>query len=247
MSRPKKEVVLIGAGIMSATLGVLIKALMPDMRIKIFERLDRIGAESSDAWNNAGTGHSAFCELNYTPEYEDGTIDLSKALRIAGQFEISKQLWTYLKEKGHLPQSEAFINDIPHMSFVWGAENVSFLKKRHQQMTQYSIFKDMMYSSDLGQIAEWVPLMMKGRKSKYPFSATRMELGTDVNFGAITRGMIKYLEGCDNVDLNLGYEVRGLHKLGKGEWQVDVKNLDNGDETCFTSDYIFIGAGGGAI
>ena len=80
---------------MSATLAMLLKELQPDLKIEIFERLDVAAAESSDAWNNAGTGHSAFCELNYTPEKKDGAIDISKAVKIDESFEVSKQFWAY--------------------------------------------------------------------------------------------------------------------------------------------------------
>ena len=162
--KKQKDIVLIGAGIMSATLGVLLHELMPDASIAIYERLDRVGAESSDAWNNAGTGHSAFCELNYTPEREDGSIDISKALRISESFEISKQLWAYLKSTDLVNPNAAFINDIDHMSFVWGHDNVEFLKKRYSALTKYAMFEDMIYSEDHKQIAEWTPLMMKNRK-----------------------------------------------------------------------------------
>jgi glycine/D-amino acid oxidase-like deaminating enzyme len=72
------DVVLIGAGIMSATLAVFLKELQPDLKIQIFERLATAAEESSNAWNNAGTGHAALCELNYTPQRSDGSIDISK-------------------------------------------------------------------------------------------------------------------------------------------------------------------------
>ena len=85
------DVVLIGAGIMSATLGILLKELDPNCKIEIYERLSEAASESSDAWNNAGTGHAAFCELNYTPEKEDGSIDISKALKISEAYEVSRQ------------------------------------------------------------------------------------------------------------------------------------------------------------
>ena len=156
------HIVLIGAGIMSATLGVLLRKLMPDAKITLYEQLDKVAAESSDPWNNAGTGHSAFCELNYTP-YRDGKIDISKALEIAEQFEISKQLWAYLKEHDHITHEIPFINKIPHLSFVWGEDNVEFLHKRYQAMHEAPIFQDIEYSTDSGQISEWIPLMMESR------------------------------------------------------------------------------------
>src|ERR1700712_5037664 len=151
----KSDVVLIGAGIMSATLGVLLKTLHPDLQIKIFERLDVAAAESSDAWNNAGTGHSAFCELNYTPEKEDGSIDISKAISIAESFEESRQLWAYLIQKQLITLPETFIRSIPHMSFVWGDENVHYLHKRFTALTASHLFKGMLYSEDPAQLSEW--------------------------------------------------------------------------------------------
>lgn len=246
--KSNQHIALIGAGIMSATLGILLKELFPDCKITILERLDRVGAESSDAWNNAGTGHSAFCELNYTPQREDGSVDLTKALKIAGQFEVSKQLWSYLKENGRLPDSESFINDISHMSYVWGEENVQFLRKRYASMTKYAIFDEMAYSEDRGQVSDWVPLMMDGRKDREAFGVTRMDIGTDVNFGAITRGMMRHLdESSEGVDVYLGHEVEQLTHLSNGNWQIDIQRLEDGKSYSLTTDAVFIGAGGGAL
>ncbi len=243
----KKNITLIGAGIMSATLGVLIKELLPDAEINIYERLDKVGAESSDAWNNAGTGHSAFCELNYTPEREDGTVDISKALRISHEFEVSKQLWAYLLEKGCMPTTSPFINDIDHMSFLWGEENINFLRTRYESMVQYGMFEDMKYSESNEEIKEWIPLMMNGRDPKQKVAATRMAIGTDVNFGAITRAMIKHLESCDGVNLHLGHEVQNLQIEPNGDWQIEVKDLHTGEEKTAKSEFVFVGAGGGAL
>jgi malate dehydrogenase (quinone) len=243
----KQNIVLIGAGIMSATLGVLLKKLMPDARITLFERMDSVAAESSDAWNNAGTGHSAFCELNYTPERPDGQVDIEKALSIGAAFEVSKQLWAYLRQQNELPNVHSFINDIPHMSFVWGDENVSFLKKRHEAMTRFALFEDMQFTEDAGQIADWVPLMMRGRDPRQRIAATRMDIGTDVNFGAITKGMIQYLQSCDGVEVHLGHQVNDLTKQPDGQWQVEVEDLANKQERALLAQFVFIGAGGGAF
>ena len=243
----RKNFTLIGAGIMSATLGVLLKELMPDAHIAIYERLDKVGAESSDAWNNAGTGHSAFCELNYTPYREDGSVDISKALKISSAFEVSKQLWAYLKKNNNLKSESPFINDIDHMSFVWGEENIKFLKARYNALTQYGMFDDMKYSEDFDEIAEWIPLMMKGRDRNEQIAATRMDIGTDVNFGAITRGLIGYLETCDNVEIHLGHNVDDLTKENDGTWKIDVEDLHSKEEKTIFSNFVFIGAGGGAL
>ena len=241
------DITLIGAGIMSATLGVILKKLMPEATISIFERLNSVGAESSDAWNNAGTGHSAFCELNYTPVREDGTVDISKALKIASNFEVSKQFWAYLKESQNFPFKQPFINDIPHMSLVWGEDNIKFLKKRYDAMTQYPIFEDMQFSEDFEEISLWAPLMMLSRNHKEVVGATFMEIGTDVNFGAITRGMIEYLKTLDGVEVHLGQEIQDLTKQDNGSWKIDIEDLDSKEDYVHASPFVFIGAGGGAI
>lgn len=241
-----KSITLIGAGIMSATLGVFLKKLMPDAHITIYERLDRVGAESSDAWNNAGTGHSAFCELNYTPDRENGEIDISKALKISESFEISKQFWSYLKTNGDLKSDGAFINDIPHMSFVWGDGNVEFLRKRYNALTEYPIFADMLFSRDYDEMKAWMPLIMADRDTDQSIAATRMAIGTDVNFGAITRGMIEYLENCDGVELKLGTEIKDIDRAGDA-WEVEVKDMKTGAVSSANYDFVFIGAGGGAL
>ncbi len=177
------DVVLIGAGIMSATLGVMLKQLEPDLTIEIFETLDVAAAESSDAWNNAGTGHSAFCELNYTPELPDGTVETKKAVKIAESFEVSKQFWSYLIEQNYVNVPPSFIRTIPHLSFVWGEKNVKFLWKRFEAHTSCHLFKGMKYTEDKTLLSEWIPLVMEGREPEEKVAATRMDIGTDVNFG----------------------------------------------------------------
>ncbi len=241
------DIVLIGAGIMSATLGILVKQLMPDATIHIYERLNKVGAESSDAWNNAGTGHSAFCELNYTPPNEDGTINIDKALKIGSSFEISKQFWAFLAENEYIKSDAPFINDIDHMSIVWGQENVEFLKKRYAALTQYPLFDDMIYTEDKKLIESWIPLIMKGRDPNEILAVTRMEIGTDVNFGAITRGMVKHLETCDGVTLFLGNEIQDLTKQKDGKWEIEVKDLNTGIKNEVITPFVFIGAGGGSL
>lgn len=243
----RPDFTLIGAGIMSATLGVLLKQLLPEASIAIFERLDQVGAESSDAWNNAGTGHSAFCELNYTPQREDGAVDISKALKISESFEISKQFWAYLKANNLVHTGSPFINDIDHLSFVWGPQNMVFLRERHRALIQYAMFEDMQYSESFAEIAGWVPLMMDGRNAQEQIAATRMAIGTDVNFGAITRGMIAYLQSCEGVELYLGHEVEDLTKSKDGSWKIEVKDLHSRDKKVLHSPFVFIGAGGGAL
>ncbi len=243
--KQEADVVLIGAGIMSATLGIMLKELEPSITIEIFERLDSAAAESSDAWNNAGTGHSAFCELNYTPEKTDGSIDITKAVKIAESFEESKQFWSYLigAEVVKLPGS--FIRSIPHMSFVWGEENIRFLRKRYEALTGCHLFEGMEYSEDREQLKEWMPLVMEGRDPAQQVAATRMERGTDVNFGSLTRSIFKKLVTLPGVQLHFNTEVRTLEK--NRQWEIKYKDIDSHEHRLIAANFVFIGAGGGSL
>ncbi len=231
---------------MSATLGMLLKQFDPSLTIEIFERLDGAATESSDAWNNAGTGHSAFCELNYTPENEDGSIDTTKAWKIAESFEISKQFWAYLVEHNVIQPAGSFIHSIPHMSFVWGDKNVDYLDKRYNALQQSHLFKGMQFSDDPEQIAEWIPLTMQDRTNDEPVAATKMDLGTDVNFGALTRSLFEYLIKTEGVNIHFSHEIRDL-QCKDGAWHVKVKNEDTGDKRTVIAKFVFIGAGGGSL
>ncbi|MBL7785653.1 MAG: malate dehydrogenase (quinone) [Chitinophagales bacterium] len=243
-----QHIVLIGAGIMSATLGVLLKELLPNCTIDIFERLDRVGAESSDAWNNAGTGHAAYCELNYTPQLPDGSVNIDKAIKIGNSFEESKQFWAYLVERLYVPEAADFIHRIPHISFVWGEENKAFLRKRFEQLQTIPLFADMLYTENPATVRSWVPLIMDGRTDDEPIAATRMDIGTDVNFGSLTRSMITYLDSLEGVNVYLGYEVRDLQQSSDTKsWNVRVKHLDTGEKKHIVAEFVFIGAGGGAM
>ncbi len=246
-SQPGPDVVLVGAGIMSATLGVLLKELQPDLTIEIFESLDGVAEESSDAWNNAGTGHSALCELNYTPEKTDGSIDTAKALPINEAFKVSKQFWSYLVQQNHIPTPSNFIRRIPHMSFIHGAKNVPYLRKRYQALGAHHLFAGMEFSDDPTKLAEWMPLIMAGRDPKQPVAATRMATGTDVNFGALTRSLISYLQGLEGVKVHLRHEVLNLHRDGDASWRLYVNDKVANQKRTVTAKFVFLGAGGGAL
>jgi malate dehydrogenase (quinone) len=231
---------------MSATLGMMLSQLQPGISIHIIERLDGAAAESSDAWNNAGTGHSAFCELNYTPEREDGSIDTSKAIKIAESFEVSKQFWSYLVENNIIQPPDSFIHSIPHMSFVWGEKNVNYLRNRYNALQQCHLFQGMEFSTDAEKIAGWIPLVMQGRTLNEPIAATKMDLGTDVNFGSLTRCMFDCLKKRPTVQLHFNQEVRNIYKRGQ-LWHTRTKNTENDETILFQSKFIFIGAGGGSL
>lgn len=245
--RSNKKAVLIGAGIMSATLGVLLKKLLPEVEVSIFERLDRVAAESSEAMNNAGTGHSAFCELNYTPEKPNGSIDISKAIKIASAFEVSKEFWAWLLRRNCINSPEKFIHTLPHISFVWGEENVVYLRKRYEAMRLHTLFEGMHFSEDREVLQAWMPLVMDGRDRSEPVAATKMDIGTDVNFGELTRALFGYLVKLEGVSLHLNCEVRDLEKLENGDWHVVVRDLVQEKNINLEADFVFIGAGGGAL
>ncbi|MDN3673901.1 malate:quinone oxidoreductase [Flavobacterium branchiarum] len=244
--RSNTEVVLIGAGIMSATLGLILKELQPDLKIEIYERLDVAAAESSDAWNNAGTGHSAFCELNYTPE-KNGSIDPKKAISIAESFEVSRQFWSYLVRQNKISSPDNFIKSVPHMSFVWGEKNVDYLKKRFEALQKNPIFKEMVFSTDFSQLKEWMPLVMEGRDSSDKFAATSMSIGTDVNFGELTRSMFDYLGKLDGVKIHFNHEVKKLKQREDKTWRIKITDLATGQTKKVYTKFVFIGAGGGSL
>ena len=232
---------------MSATLGLILKELQPDLTIDIYERLDKAAAESSDAWNNAGTGHSAFCELNYTPEGKNGSIDPKKAISIAESFEVSRQFWAYLVQEGKVPAPENFIKRIPHISFVWGKKNVEYLKKRYDTLQANPLFKDMIYSTDFSQLKEWMPLVMEGRKESEKVAGTSMSIGTDVNFGELTRSMFDYLSKMDGVNIYFNSEVRDLKQRGDHSWRIKITDLGSDQKRKAYTKFVFIGAGGGSL
>src|SRR5699024_7088242 len=191
------DVIMIGAGIMSATLGTMLKEVEPGMDIQIFEKLDQPGKESSNEWNNAGTGHSALCELNYTNEREDGSIDTTKAVKINEEFQVTKQFWSYLVKKRLIKKSGEFIQGIPHISLVHGEDNVDFLKRRHEALSENPLFQGMDFTDDPEKLKEWIPLIMEGRNNDQPIAATKIDSGTDVNFGVLTRKLLNQLENED--------------------------------------------------
>ena len=236
------DVALIGGGIMSATLGTILRLLDPSLRMVLFERLDRAAAESSDAWNNAGTGHAGYCELNYTPQRTDGSVDCSKAIDIAAQFAISLELWRDLVERGELPAAHTFVRPVPHLSFVQGDDDVAFLRARHAELVRSPLFSDMEWSEDPRQLAEWMPLVMDGRDPRVPVAATRVSHGTDVNFGALTRGMIDALER-HGAQVRLSHEVQELRRDGD-LWRVEVRDLAAAREHSVRARFLFLGAGG---
>lgn len=243
--RENTDVILIGAGIMSATLGTLLKELAPDWNITAFEKLDKAGEESSHELNNAGTGHAALCELNYTKENPDGTINLSKANSINEDFQVSLQFWSYLVEKGLLSEPEKFIRALPHISLVHGETNVEFLKKRYEVMRDNPLFSDIEYTEDPATLAEWMPLIMNDRVLSESIAATKINNGTDVNFGALTRKLFDHLEDTGaNVAYN--HEVEDLKRKRKG-WEVRVRNLETGKTEKHFAKFVFIGGGGGSL
>lgn len=242
----KTDVLLIGGGIMSASLGTWLEELQPDWKQIMVEKLDGVALESSNGWNNAGTGHSANMELNYTPERADGSIDVSKALEINEAFMISRQFWTAQVKSGVLKNPHSFINSTPHMSFVWG-DNVEFLSKRYEALQKTVLFQGMKFSTDHKQIAQWSPLIMEGRDPQQKVAATWTPVGTDVNYGEITRQLIGSLKKNENFKLETSSEVTDFKRNGDNSWHVTIKDGKSGEERAVDAKYVFIGAGGGAL
>jgi malate dehydrogenase (quinone) len=240
------DVLLIGGGIMSATLGTFLHELQPDWKIAVFERLSEVAQESSNAWNNAGTGHAALCELNYTPAAADGSIDPAKAISINEQFQQSRQFWSSLVERGVLDAPKTFINSTPHMTFVRGEKDVAYLKKRYEALSSQPLFAGIEYSEDSRVINRWAPLLMQKRLAGEPFAATRVPAGTDVDFGALSRQLFDHLADS-GVEVATNTEVRSLKKQSDGSWLVKYRRTIGRAPGRIRAKFVFVGAGGWAL
>ena len=243
----RPDIVLIGAGVMSASFAALIRSLDPSLSITMFESLESCAKESSEAWNNAGTGHAAYCELNYTSRRKDGSIDIAKALDVNTEFDLSRQLWAHLVTAGWIDDPAAFIRRCPHMSFVQGEENVAFLRARYDAMVRHHCFDTMSYSEDPSVIAQWAPLMMARRRPGVPVAATRVEQGTDVDFGTLTRKLFARLRQESGVALHYRHKVTALDREPGGRWRVSVLNRETGEAKTVSAGFVFVGAGGAAL
>ena len=241
----KTDVALVGAGIMSGTLGALLRQLQPDWSISLFERLDAAAAESSDPWNNAGTGHSALCELNYTPQTADGDVDITKALNINEQFQVSRQFWAHAVDNGILGDPTEFINPIPHVSFVHGEDSVKYLRKRYDKLAPQTLFEGMEFIDDPAEFAKRLPLMADGRDFAEPVAVNWFEQGTDVDFGALTQQLLNYV--AEGADIYFGHSVTNLSKQSDGSWIVKIRNNRTGEKRQVHAKFVFVGAGGGAL
>lgn len=241
------DIVLIGAGIMSATLGTMLKELDPSLTVVMLETLDDCGQESSQAWNNAGTGHAANCELNYTPQNSDGSVDISRALEVNTEFDLSRQLWSYLVSKGAIADPRAFINPCPHMSFVWGRENVEFLQARYKAMSAHHCYHGMEYREDHNQIAEWAPLIVEGRDPDQAIAATRIITGADVDYGSLTHLMVANLVTQSGFSVHYKQRVVALDREADGRWRVDIEDVEQRKQHAISAKFVFIGAGGEAL
>ena len=243
---PKVDAVLVGTGIMSATLGALLRRLEPGWSITVVERLDGAAAESSDPWNNAGTGHAGLCELFYTPQLPDGSIDITKAVRVNEHFQVTRQFWAYAAENGMLSDVRGFVNPVPHVSFVQGADRVDYLRRRRQALAGNPLFARTEWIDDADEFARRLPYMAAKRVFSEPVALTWAADGTDVDFGALSRQLIGY--GVRNGTTALfGHEVRNLSRRRDGGWALTVLNRRTGETRKLDAKFVFVGAGGQAL
>ena len=240
------DAAIIGSGVMSANLAALLKRLDPSMRIQVYEVTDELAEESSNGWNNAGTGHAGICELSYTPYREpDGSVKVGKAIGIFEQFEQSLEFWSYAVSSGMVGNPKEFINAVPHLSFVHGQEQVDYLRARYEGMAAHHFFAGMEFTTDRATIAKWAPLLMEGR-ADMPVAATKMDGGTDVNFGAISRKLLDWVGRQDGCGIATGHRVVDLTKVSTG-WELKVRDLSTGEIRHSRAKFVFVGAGGGSL
>ena len=240
------DVLLIGAGVMSTTLGMLLRALDPKLTIHIHEALAGPAFESSNAWNNAGTGHAALCELNYTPEEPDGSIDISKALEVNTAFDLSRQYWAYLVRNEFISNPRTFIHPVPHYSFVRGEKDIEFLKKRYAALSANPLYRTMEFTEDKNVLTEWMPLVMEGRDPNEKVAATKMNTGTDVDYGRLTNLYLEHLQKTDGFSISYNSRVKDLRRAENG-WEIEIEDETTEEEFYAHAKFVFIGAGGGAL
>jgi malate dehydrogenase (quinone) len=245
----KTDVLLIGSGIMSSTLGVMLRELNPALSVQLYEVAEKPAQEASNGWNNAGTGHAGICELSYTPKQEeDGTVDVSKAISVFEDFEHSLQFWAHAARQGILKDTRKCLNSLPHISLVHTEEQVPYLKARYEGLKKHHFFEPMRFSTDRDEIADWAPLLMKGRDREQPVAATHMDGGTDVNFGEISRSFCQWIDDQENCCTQFGRRVIDLNKKTSGKgWIVTVRNEETGQKEKIYADFVFVGAGGGSL
>lgn len=231
---------------MSTTLAVLLKRLDPSFDIKMFEMMDKVSEESTSAMNNAGTGHAGFCELNYTPQKEDNSVDIKKAIKTASEFMISREFWADLVKSNYIKDPKTFIRKTAHYSFVDNEKDIAFLKVRHEKMKQHPLFNKMEYTEDHVKISEWLPLVMKGRDPQAKIACTRVDWGTDVDFGNLTKEVLLSLVNKKEIDLQCNSMVKSFRRKGSA-WTIQVQNTVTKEKQIVEADFVFIGAGGGSI
>ena len=237
------NVVIVGAGIMGITFATLAKELDPQLKITIIERLSGPAKSNSSVFNNAGTGHEANCELNYTPVDED-IIEVEKALAIHAQFNMAKQFWAYLVKKGIIKDPSSFIVPTKHCTLVHEG-SIDELRRRFEEMSQHHFFENMHYSEDHEEIESWIPYTMENRPRSEKMAATMIETGTDVNFESITEQMAAYLAEQEGVEFHYGTHVTRVHKNPVKQWLIETQKGDQ--KTRFKADTLFVAAGGGAF
>eukprot|EP00440_Ansanella_granifera_P037345 gb/GFBE01040518.1/.p1 GENE.gb/GFBE01040518.1/~~gb/GFBE01040518.1/.p1 ORF type:complete len:563 (+),score=195.61 gb/GFBE01040518.1/:1-1689(+) len=248
------EVVLIGAGIMSATVGLMIKELEPEWKMLMFERLAAPGLESSNGFNNAGTGHAGFMEPNYTKEVlnPDGslkTVTTEKVTHVCEQFLSSRQYWEYLTRKSLLPNPDTWIHQTNHIALGVGKDQVEFIKKRYEAMKDHPLFNSMeiCLPEEKAKAAQWAPLIVGGRDANEPICMTKVPHGTDVDYGALTKAKIGAFQKLGG-DLRLNTEVTDVKKDKDGKWIVTTKVNGAGSGRAYNkARFVFVGAGGWAL
>jgi malate dehydrogenase (quinone) len=242
------DVILIGSGIMSANLGALLKRLDPALSIQVYEAADELAFEASNGWNNAGTGHAGICEISYTPKPADHRpVNVQKAIDIFQEFEQSLQFWGHAVASGMIAQPKDFINPVQHVSFVHGDDQVAFLRSRYAGMSAHHFFRDMEFTTDRAKIGSWAPLLVEGRDPAVPIAATKMDAGTDINFGNVARKLLAWLAAQPGCSVTAGHKVVDLEKLADGRWRTTVQNRQTGERLQRKARFVFVGAGGGSL
>lgn len=245
-ARDASDVAIVGGGIMSATLAVMLKEVAPELSVRVLEADTELAREASDGWNNAGTGHAGLCEISYTPSRgTDGRVGIDRAVEVCEQFEHSKQFWAHAVTSGIVERADAFVRPVPHICFVEGAQDVSFLQARHAALSGHHFFRTQRLTSDPEEIRAWAPLVMEGRRPG-PVAATWSGGGTEVDYGTLARRLLGWLARQDGCSVETGCHVQAIRRDHAG-WRLAIDRGSAGDASEQRARFVFVGAGGGTL
>lgn len=172
-------------------------------------------------------------------------INVDRALKINKEFEVSLEFWSFLTRKYKSFKPKSFITQVPHISYVKGEKNISFLKKRYEALSKTPLFKDMQFSRNKETIKEWAPLIAEDLKDD--IAMTRINYGSDVDFESLSHQMLKILSTNKKFSIHVNHEIKSISQADDKTWDIKIYCAKSKKVISVNAKFIFIGAGGSTI